>query len=138
MEPLAIVEATAAAFQFAEQGIAITKYLYSNISSLRKASKATQHRLELVDQLQGVFRAIIHDPSLQTDAVARLLQPALQSVSELQSRLLRLEMADNVSKWRKWSRSFRAFMNNDDIEKTFDNLDRQTSALTLCLQTADS
>lgn len=138
MEPLAIIGAAAAAFQFAEQGLTITKYLHSNISSLRKASEITQHRLELVDQLEGVFQAIVHNPSLQTDAVARLLQPALQSASKLQSDLLRLEIGENGPKWRKWSRSFRAFMQSDDIERAFDKLNRQTSALILCLQTVDS
>lgn len=138
MEPLAIIGATAAAFQLADQGIAITKYLHSNISSLREAAQVTQHRLELVGQIQGVFQAIISHPSLQTHAVANLLQPALQSVSKLQDDLLRINTPSNGSRWKRWSRSFRAVMNSDAIERAFAKLDRETTSLVLCLQTVDS
>ncbi|KAM0440839.1 hypothetical protein ACHAPT_000140 [Fusarium lateritium] len=128
----------AAAIQFAQAGIAITKVLYSTISSLKSSAEVQRERLRRVSQLEALFSTIIPHPSFQTDAVRVELENCLHDATRLSDLLNRLSISPTTSKWRTWSKRVHALLKDDEIERCLAVLNRDKGSLALALQTADS
>lgn len=138
MEPVEIVGVAAATIQFAQAGMAITKVLYSTISSLKSSIDVQRERLKKVSQLEALFAAIIPHPTFQTEAVKLELENCLQGVTRLSKLINRLTASPTASKWKTWSRRVHALLKDDEVERRLAVLERDKGSLALALQAADS
>jgi hypothetical protein len=138
METVAILGVAAASLQFAEQGINIARVVFSTLSAVKDATLTTRHHLESVDQLICVLQAILQHQVFQTASVETILRSTLRDITRLQNLLLKQNLTENLPKWRKWSRSMISVLQSDDIDRSFARLERQKSALAICMQTIDS
>ncbi|RMJ10810.1 hypothetical protein CDV36_009547 [Fusarium kuroshium] len=138
MEPVEIVGVAAAAIQFAQAGMAITKLLYSTISNLKSSTEVQRERLKRISQLEALFVAIIPHPTFQTEAVKLELENCLRGVTRLSELVNRLSVSPTASKWKTWSKRVHALLKDDEIERHLAILERDKGSLALALQAADS
>ncbi|KAJ4324476.1 hypothetical protein N0V84_003900 [Fusarium piperis] len=90
MESVEIVGVAAAAIQFAQAGMAITKVVYSTVLSLKISVEVQRERLKKVSQLEALFAAITPHPTFQTEAIKPELEICLRGVTRLNELINRL------------------------------------------------
>ena len=137
-DPLSILGAAAAAGQFVEQGINLTKFLWDLYSKMQDAPESVRKQIVQIEQLLGLSRLFLQNPTLQTAAVASILGTCLQRAQEFQKVLVGVAVTGSDGRFVKIKKSLDAVMKDKKITALFENLEREKSALMLCIQEIDS
>lgn len=137
-EALAALGAAAAAGQFVEQGLKIAKFLHGTITAMKDAPAIISTRLQHVQQLIAIAQMIIQNPCFQTESIEATLETCLQRATKLHEMLLKVSPPENAGRRQQWKSAALAFLNQDEVETAFSDLDRQKVLLSLCMQTANA
>ncbi|KAF4637077.1 hypothetical protein G7Y89_g980 [Cudoniella acicularis] len=138
MDPLTLLGAVAAASQFVEQGIKITQLLRELYSKVQEAPEHVRKQIVHIEQLIDIAGLIIQNPSLQKDSVASILGTCLRQAVDIQNLLKRVSVADKDGRLKKTQKSFVAVMKEKELGVLFEGLEREKSALALCIQESNS
>ena len=138
MDPITVLGAVAAATQLVEQGISITKFFYSLYTAINETPAAIQKQVIQVEQIIDLSRLIIQNPSLQRDSVASILRTCLRDAVRFQEMLKKVLVGEKDGHLKKLQKAFSAVMKEKEFVSLLDNLEREKSSLTLCIQKIDS
>ncbi len=137
-DPVAILGATAAASQLAEQGSKILICIFKVYSRIKDAPGAVQNGLIQVEQLIGLSRLVIQNPALQTDSVASILSTCLRLARKLQFILTQLIPVQGSGRASRLEKALTAVIKERDINELFEKLDREKTSLTVCIEEINS
>jgi hypothetical protein len=138
MEPLAALGAAAAASQFVDQGLKVTIAISGLYSSMRDAPDTVRHNLFQIEQLVSISKLIIQNPALQTASIQSTLSTSLGEASKLQHSLKKVHVLKAAGRVEHARKAFLAVMKEKGIVQFFANLEREKTALVLCIQEINS
>jgi len=134
MDPLTVLGAASSAAQLLQQGTKIVKFLYNLRLKMKDAPEKIQRQIR---QLSLILELFLHNASLQIDSVALVFDSCLQRSQELKSYLDDLSLDKAKGRLRKFKRAFKSVVKEHDIAVLFDSLEREKTALMLCIQEID-
>jgi C-terminal processing protease CtpA/Prc len=137
-DPLSIAGAAAASTQFAEQGLAIAKFLYSTISAMIDAPETVRLRLEQINQMTAIFNSIKQDVAFQTESISDILRACLEELTKLQDMFSRFSVPSEASAFKRWTARLLTVMEETRVETAFSNLDRHKIILLVCMELRSS
>jgi hypothetical protein len=137
-EPLTILGAAAAASQLLQQGFQITKFICELYTKVQDAPESIRNQTMHIEQLIGLARVIMQNPSLQTASVASILSTCMQSADEVQGALKKVSATTKDGQLKKVQKALAAVMKEKEILALFHNLEREKTSLTLCIQEIDA
>lgn len=137
-DPLTILGAAAAASQLLQQGSQITRFICELYSKVQDAPESIRKQIMQIDQLIDLARLIIQNPSLQTASVAAILSTCMRSAAEVQGILKKASATTKDGQLKKAQKVLTAVMKEKEILTLFNNLERDKSSLTLCIQEIDA
>jgi hypothetical protein len=137
-EALAVLGAVSAASALAEQSIKIIRFLSDLPTKVRDAPASIQNQVVQVQQLVEIARLIEHNPSLQTSGIASILGTCGREAQQLLDVLWKLSVAAEDGRAKKLWKAIDGMKKEKDILAHLDGLEREKSALTLCISSIDS
>lgn len=138
MDPLSALGAAAAASQFVDQGLKVTIIISGFYSSMRDAPDTVRHNLFQVEQLISISKLIIQNPALQTASIHSTLSTSLGEASKLQHALKKVHVLKAAGSVEHARKAFMTVMKEKGIVQLFANLEREKTALVLCIQEINS
>lgn len=133
-DPLTLLGAIAASSQLIQQGYNIARFFLEAYSDIKMAPELVLNRLRQVGQVIGASRLIQQTPALQKDEVADVLTTCCVKAAAVQLKLTELLSGVGDKGWQQMKKSLAVFMQKKDLMALFDDLEREKSALILCLQ----
>jgi hypothetical protein len=122
MDPLSVLSATSAAAQLLNQGIQINNFLYHLYSKPQEAPEVVQKQIIQVEQLIGLARLIIQNPTLQNVAIVSVTWLCLRSARQSQALLTKISVTKEDGKLQKLQEDFAALIQEKEFIKHFDAL----------------
>lgn len=136
MSGLEVLGAVASAVQLAQVSLAITLSLKSLISHIRDAKDVIQLRLQQIENLIAIANIISDKPHLQTTEIHGAVQRCLKEAETLKAALA--GPADTAKRLKKLRHVFGGLAMENKIVEIMARLEREKSALVLCISTIDS
>ena len=130
--------AAAAAAQFVEQAVAVTKYFYQTFANIHDAPDDVLRNLAQIEQLISLSRLIISNKAVQTDSIDSILRLCLRDSARLQDKLKNLTPATDAGKIEQLRKAFMATFKKDAVQKLLERLDRQKMSLALAMHEINS
>lgn len=138
MDPVTVLGAVAAASQLVQQGIEITKFLSDLYSKVQEAPESVRKQLVHIEQLIDIARLIIQNPSLQKESMASILRTCLRQAVDMQNLLEKVSATEKDGRLKKIWKSVAVVTKEKKIDTLFNDLEREKSALALCILETDS
>jgi len=133
MSGLEILGVAASAIQVAQVGLAIATSLTSIFLKIRDTPKAIQSQAQQVSSLVEVAKLISSKPQLQTNQVEVILQSCLKEARTLRDILQGLLTEKDSSQIKKWAKAIGGVVKESKIMELLQSLEREKSALVLCI-----
>lgn len=131
MSGFEVIGAVAAAGQFVEQGIKIVKLVKSVYGQLEDAPGQIQQRSERLRDLISIAERIEQTKALQTTEAESILNRCRAHAAQLLSKLESIDFNRNDSFGKKAMRAVGGVMEEEDVLKLVDTLDKELTPLGL-------
>lgn len=136
MSGLEVLGAVASAVQLAQVSLAVAVSLQSLISRIRDARDILQVRLQQIESLIAIANIISSKPQLQTPEIHGAVQRCLKEIETLKAALA--GPAGTAGRLKRWRHVFGGLVMEDRIVEIMARLEKEKSALILCINTIDS
>ncbi|CAM1509880.1 Fc.00g002150.m01.CDS01 [Cosmosporella sp. VM-42] len=131
MSGFEVLGAVAAAGQFVEQGSKIVKLAKSVYGQFQDAPEQVQQRLERLEDFIAIAERIRQTKALQTTETERILNRCQADTVQLRSKLEATKFKSDDPFRKKAKKAISGVMEEDDVLKLFDTLDKELSPLGL-------
>jgi hypothetical protein len=136
-DPLSILGAIAAASQLAQQAFEIIKFFDDLYAKIQDAGESIRTRMLHIEQLIDISKLIAKTPTLQATAIQSVLVTCLRTTITLRGILQELS-SDKEGLLRRIMKAVKAVRKEDKIMILLDNIERDKSALALCIHQIDA
>ncbi len=138
MSGVEVVGALAAASQLAEQILKAVAFISDLYVKVRDAPESIRKQAVQVEQLIDIARLIEHNPSLQTGAIASILQSCQSEARNLLDILCKILVAAQDGKVKQLWKAIDRITKEKKILGCLRKLEQEKSALALFIATIDS
>jgi hypothetical protein len=137
-DPPSISGAAAAASQLLQQGSETTKFVYDLYPEVQHAPEFIRKQVVQIEQLIDLARLVIQNLSLQTPLAASILSTCLRCVEKFRGILTKIAVTPKDGLLKEFQKAFTTMVDEREILALFENLEREKSSLTFCIQEIDS
>jgi hypothetical protein len=138
MSGLEILGVAASAVQLAQVTLVIVTTWSSLFLQIRDTPNIVQNRILQVKSLIDIARLIASKYHLQTEEVKIVLGRCLEKAGELRDVLQGLFVEEDGSAVKRWAKSVGGLVMERKILALMKNLEREKTALQLCISSIDS
>jgi hypothetical protein len=132
-DPISALGALAAASQLVEQCLKLTLFLYEAHSRFHGSREFIDTLGRQVEQLTHILRQIISNPSLQTTAMAGVLQGCLNEAQSLYKFLQDIMILSKDNRVTRFKKTFTSLRKRGLIEARSESIERWKGLLVLCI-----